>query len=85
MYIIGKASKDEIAKMIEQGWEVESVNQALFNKALDPTYDPKKDPDLYEPDDDRLVCVYTDQDVDKQLTIWHCEEIDWVEKHLDPA
>ena len=60
MYVIGKASEAEIEIMKAQGWEVEEVNQASFNKALDPSYDPDKDLDLDEPQDgERLVCIYT--------------------------
>ena len=76
MYIIGKASESEIAVMIEQGWEVEEVNQGLFNASLNPKYDPKQDIDLTEEyeDGEKLICVYTDQDVDKELTKWYNEE-----------
>ena len=83
MFVIGKASEEEIAEMIEQGWEVEEVNQDFFNRAIDPNYGHAPNPPSSEPNPDqkdyeRLVCVYTDQDISKQLTQWRNEELAWL-------
>jgi hypothetical protein len=77
MFVIGKANEAEIKQMKEQGWVVDDVDQTLFNKALDPNHKPENNADLEE-HEDRLVAIYTDQDVSEQASIWHREEQEWV-------
>jgi len=74
MYIIGQASKEEINEMIIQGWVVGEVEKSHFNKALDSTYSPDIDIDLNNPDAEKLVSVFVDNDISKQLTDWHNEK-----------
>lgn len=67
MWVIGQASKKEIEQMKKQGWDVKLVEESHFNKALNTTYKPEQDADLNEHDGDKLVAVYTDNDISKQL------------------
>jgi hypothetical protein len=77
MFVIGKANEAEIKQMKEQGWVVEDVDQTMFNQALDPNHKPENNADL-EAHEDRLVAIYTDQDVSEQASIWYREEREWV-------
>jgi hypothetical protein len=65
MFLIGKASAEEIEQMKAEGWEVEEVDVAHFDKAFNPKSDDN--PDRYEEHDDKLVSVFIDQDIGKQL------------------
>jgi len=73
MWIIGKANNDECNRMSNMGFEVKPVDEFLFNKALDPFYNPANDPELLEadPDSDQTVAVYVDCDVLEECRLIH--------------
>jgi hypothetical protein len=64
MFIIGKASEEEIAEMKELGFEVEPVDVLHFDLALDPDLDVEQtNEDRYEEHGDRLVSIFLDCDI----------------------
>jgi len=75
MWLIGQVSQEEIEVMEEQGWDVEEVDKTHFNKSLDPHYNPEEDADINDHDGEKLVAVFIDNDMSKQLTTWHLEQM----------
>ena len=77
MFIIGKANQAEIEEMIAMGFDVEDVNVANFDAALDPSIDPS-DPayqeDRYEEHGDKLVSIFIDCDIVEECRSIKAEE-----------
>jgi len=73
MFVIGKASDKEIKEMEEMGWDVEPVDIACFNAALNShgNFDPKhpsNQPDIEDEEHpDKFVSVYIDCDIIQEL------------------
>jgi len=67
MFIVGKASEEEIKEMIKLGFDVENVDVRHFDMSLmgdsEVTQDNEENykPDRYEPD--KLVAVFIDYDI----------------------
>lgn len=64
MFLFGKANEDEIAEMTKMGFDVEPVDINHFDLSLQPDLDLKElDPNRYEGNGDKLVCVFLDYDI----------------------
>lgn len=74
MYIIGKANDKEIAEMMEMDFDVEPVDEACFNAAMnrDENHDPKhkaNQPEAKEDYPDKFVAIFLDCNILDQLSI----------------
>jgi hypothetical protein len=69
MFVMGKASPEEIKRMEEMGWDVEEVNIPHFNKCLDPTCEDEGEVKEYE-DEDKMVSVFVDMDMVALFQDW---------------
>jgi hypothetical protein len=80
MFVMGKASPEEIKRMEDMGWDVEEVNIPHFNKCLDPTcgsdsIEHGDDGEVKDYDDeDKMVSVFVDFDMAALLQEWQDDE-----------
>lgn len=74
MFVIGKCSRKEIKEMKSWGWDVEDVDVAHFDKALDPKA-KTDDTDRYEKHGDKLVSIFVDSDMYDLFKKWHGVEV----------
>ena len=78
MFVIGKASKEEIKEMKEMGFEVERVDIVHFDLALDPTLDTNQSEEgksRYEDNGDELVAIFLDCDIVQECRDIHSKEV----------
>ena len=81
MFVIGKASDEEIQEMKGMGFDVEPVDVLHFDQALDPNFKlTQENEEIYnenrqKENRDQLVAVFLDCDIVQECKNIHAEEI----------
>jgi len=86
MWIIGKASPEEVEEMKKLGFEVQDVELTHFDQALDPKCDPTEDTDLAEylaDNGDLLVGTWLDYDIAQECRDIIAQEDKPLFEHFD--
>ena len=74
MFIIGKATVEEIKEMKDMGFEVEDVDMGHFDKAMGSTGNEEDyKPDRYDPD--KFVSVWLDYDIVQEMRNINLKEV----------
>ena len=74
MFVIGKASPEEIQEMERMGYAVEPVNTEAFDRAVDPNWGHVANPPeqyVKEETEDKLVSIYFDYDIVQEVRNTH--------------
>ena len=75
MFVIGKASDNEIKEMESMGFEVEPVDVLHFDLAMKPGLDvDATNEDRYEEHGDKLVAVFLDCDIVQEMRDIYSQE-----------